>query len=323
MPSAEKMQEAWTARLRTAPIEPVMALTEVGLVRGAGTVLAEHSADRWGRPTLAIDDSEERILALLAIAYGQSVERGVIGHIRRASEQYGRGETCLALIELAHAGLPALTERKRAAYRLFMADAALDEGVAPRDLLKACGVDPSVLDPIGKGFNVAEPRIPAGNGIESGEWTNDYGSSITPVAARGGTTPDEYLTGDPDKFFDSLYGPVHALAGRLGIDETWLLGLAAHESGWLDPHDRELNDPFGVTHGGGPNVRYNTIADAVAYWEHRYGPIVRGATSAQDFVQRLYEANYNTATGTWRGRVLNAIQSIPHHLSTWKAKNNI
>lgn len=81
-----------------------------------------------------------------------------------------------------------------------------------------------------------------------------------------------------------------------------LLGLAAHESGWLDKHNRDLNDPFGVTHGGGPDVAYNSIADTVAYWEHRYGPVVRGATSAQDFVQRLYEAKYNIATGTWRGR---------------------
>jgi hypothetical protein len=129
----------------------------------------------------------------------------------------------------------------------------LDDGLTPRDLLKACGIDPSVLDWVGKNFNTDEPRIPVGNRIESGEWTSDYGSGVTPVAAR--QIPDEYRTGDPDKFFDSLYGPVHALAQRLGIDETWLLGLAAHESGYLDPHDRELNDPFGVTHGGGQTGR--------------------------------------------------------------------
>lgn len=66
----------------------------------------------------------------------------------------------------------------------------------------------------------------------------------------------------------------------VGIDENWLFGLAAHESGWLDRHDRERNDPFGVTHGGGANVRYPSIAAAIAYWERRYGPVVRGAASA-------------------------------------------
>jgi flagellum-specific peptidoglycan hydrolase FlgJ len=98
----------------------------------------------------------------------------------------------------------------------------------------------------------------------------------------------------PRQFFDTLYPPVHALAQRLGIDETWLLGLSAYESGWLGPHNRDLNDPFGVTHGGGPNAAYASITDAVASWEKKYGPIVRGATSREDFAQRLLDAKYNT-----------------------------
>ena len=144
---------------------------------------------------------------------------------------------------------------------------------------------------------------------------------MVPAAAR--QAPDEYKTGDPDKFFDTVYAPFHALAQRLGIDETWLLGLAALESGYLDPHDRDLNDPFGATHGGGPNVHYNSIGDAVAYWERRFGPIVRGAASAEDFVQRLYDANYNTETKNWRKRVLGVIHSIPKRLSSWKEKREI
>ena len=56
------------------------------------------------------------------------------------------------------------------------------------------------------------------------------------------------------------------------------MGLAAYESGWLDSHNRALNDPFGATHHGGPNVAYDSIADAVAYWEKKYGPVVRGAS---------------------------------------------
>jgi hypothetical protein len=82
-----------------------MVFTEEGLVLGAGTVLAKASADRCGRPALAIDDAEERILTLLAIGYGKAIDPIVLDHIRRASEQWSRGEPCLAHIHLAYTGL--------------------------------------------------------------------------------------------------------------------------------------------------------------------------------------------------------------------------
>jgi hypothetical protein len=92
LPSAEKLQEAWAARLRTAPIEPVIALTGAGLVLGAGTVLAGHSANLWGPPAIDISGNEERILALLAVACGRAIGPNVIDNIRRASEHAARGE---------------------------------------------------------------------------------------------------------------------------------------------------------------------------------------------------------------------------------------
>jgi hypothetical protein len=214
--------------------------------------------------------------------------------------------------------LTALADPKDAAYRLFIGDALLEDGLAPRELLEAGGIDPSVLDRVVKGFNVAEPRIPAGNGIESGNWTDDGASGVVPAAAR--QIPAEYRTGDPDKFFDTVYSPFPDLAQRLGIDETWLLGLAAHESGYLDLHDREINDPFGVTHGGGANVHYDSMADAVAYWERRYGPTVQGATSAKDFVSRLFSTRYNTTDPMCRTNVLGTIRSIPARLSGWRSR---
>lgn len=76
----------------------------------------------------------------------------------------------------------------------------------------------------------------------------------------------------------------------------------------------------GVTHGVGANVHYDSIADAVAYWERKFGPVVRGATNARDFVQRLYDAKYNSKIGDWRGRVLHVIDSIPRRLRAWKSK---
>jgi hypothetical protein len=295
-----------------------MTLAEAGIVLGAGTVLAARGTDRSGRATFAIGGCGERILALLAVAHGQAVAPESMGHIRRACRYYADGETCLAMIPLAHASPPRSDDPEKLAYRVFLADALLADGVPARELLTAFDIDPSFLDRTDKRFNVNEPRIPAGNGDESGEWTVDYGSNVVPVAAR--QIPDEYRTGDPDKFFDTVYAPFHALAQRLGIDETWLLGLAAHESGYLNGHDRKLNDPFGVTHGGGPNVHYNSIDDAVAYWEHHFGPIVRGASTAEEFVHRLFAAGYNTIDPSWATNVRKAIRSIPRRLSTWRVR---
>jgi hypothetical protein len=231
---ADQLRRDWEARVRTVSIEPAPGITDAGLVLGAGTVLARRITGRQGRSALAIDGNEERILALLAVAYGRAVEAETISAIRRASEQYARGEIALALIHLARAGLPGLADPKDAARRLFIGDALLQDRLTPRDLLEMSGIDPCGMDWVEKDFNPNEPRIPPGNGIESGEWTDDNGSSVTPAAAR--QTPDEYRTGDPDKFFDTVYSQFHDLAHRLGIDETWLLGLAAHESGYLDKH---------------------------------------------------------------------------------------
>jgi hypothetical protein len=156
---------------------------------------------------------------------------------------------------------------------------------------------------------------------ESGRWTDEGTSGTVPAAVR--RPSDENRPGDPDRFFDTIYPSIHSLATRLGTDETWLLGLAAHESWYLNAHNRAINNPFGVTHGGGSNVHYSSINAALAYWEQRYGSAVRGATSAQDFVSQLYRENYNTLDPDWQQKVLGVIRSIPRRLSAWRSRRGI
>jgi hypothetical protein len=60
------------------------------------------------------------------------------------------------------------------------------------------------------------------------------------------TAGEGYSDRRPQPVFHTLYEPVHSLAQRLGIEENWLFGLV--ESGWLDEHNRELNDPFEAGH---------------------------------------------------------------------------
>jgi len=116
---------------------------------------------------------------------------------------------------------------------------------------------------------------------------------------------------------------VHDAAERLGIDESWLLGLAAHESGWLQPHNREINNPFGVTHAGRRDVQYDSMGAAVDAWERRYGSVVQGAISAADFVQRLLSARYNTENPKWSEDVIDGIRSVRRRLASWKLRHGI
>ena len=213
----------------------VMTITEDGLMLGAGTVLAKM--DRAAEPTTGLvlgAAAEERLLALLAAAYGPPVEGSVLGNIRRASQYWRDKQQHLAAIELALTGLPPLADEPGAFYRLYLADRLIDSGFAPREVAKVLGAGLALPDTARAGFNPNQPRVPAGN-PDGGQWDNGNGVTAAPAAARNPPAAPEYRTGDPDKFFDTLYPPVHALAQRLGIDETWLLGLAAHESGSQPP----------------------------------------------------------------------------------------
>jgi len=119
MASLEAARKDWAEWAGSRPIDEAMAFSEEGLVLGAGTVLAKASVDRLGRAELSIDGVEERIVALLAIAYGAAVSPSVLGDIRRASDYWSRGQTSLALIQLAYTGLPTLPDSKEASFRLF------------------------------------------------------------------------------------------------------------------------------------------------------------------------------------------------------------
>jgi hypothetical protein len=75
---------------------------------------------------------------------------------------------------LAFTGLPKL-ESANDAYRLYLAGALLDDGLPPREMLAELGLDRTMrqLDK----FDPDQPRVPAGSGRESGQWTKDGAST--------------------------------------------------------------------------------------------------------------------------------------------------
>ncbi|HUI15464.1 MAG TPA: hypothetical protein VL048_18555 [Xanthobacteraceae bacterium] len=164
----QRLRQAWHARQRASPIYPVPYLAPEGLVLGAGTVLVPAEGTRR---LASLDRQEVRVLALLSAAYGKAVAVEVLGNIARAADAWRQGDDCLAYIHLAHSRLPALQDSHEAARRLFLAEGFLEVGGNPRAVLEALNLDAAHIEAIEKVYNPAEPRVPAGSGRTSGQWT--------------------------------------------------------------------------------------------------------------------------------------------------------
>jgi hypothetical protein len=223
--------EAAANRPRRRSFEPVMTFTGEGLALG-GTILAPLCNDRDEAPEIAIDGAEERILALLAVAYGRTAGPGVLGNIRRAARYWRRGENELAAIEIALSGLPPLAGEKEAFARLFLGEQLLAEGLGPRELIKTCGLDPAALDFLKAGYNPDQPRVPGGN-PDGGQWTSE-GGDTSPAAASEGAGSSTPPGGQPASAAGETSGAGTTLHGYATVYANDLRG---HPTATGESHD--------------------------------------------------------------------------------------
>ncbi len=148
--------------------------------------------DCEARPNSRDDAAEgERAVALVSIALGRPLDASAATHVRRALAKAREGDAPLALTHLALAGVGRLDDPREDARRLFIADGLMKAGMAPRTIVAALGAPASgVLD---CAFDPDQPRVPAGNGRPSGQWTsgNQSGDSAademaSPASASAG-----------------------------------------------------------------------------------------------------------------------------------------
>jgi hypothetical protein len=170
----EQLRNAWHARKRAVPISPVLNLTLEGLVLGAGTVMVPADGPRRLR---SMRGQESRVLALLSAPYGKAIAPSVLGNIERAAKAWSEVDDCLAYIHLAHARLGELGDACDAAQRLFIVDGFMKAGMSPRAVFEALRITPAYIDAVEKFFNPDQPRVPAGSGRTSGEWTDSEETS--------------------------------------------------------------------------------------------------------------------------------------------------
>jgi hypothetical protein len=180
------------------------ALSELGLFLG-GVLLA-----KMGDDGLRLDGEEERILTLLSIALGRAASPLALGHLRRVSKHWQRGDKCLAAIHLAQSGLGKLDAQ--AAYRLSLAAELIDAGIAPSELARKLGLGPFQLD-IRK-YDENQPRVPAGSGRASGQWTSGDaaagGDALVAPHDNGGSTGDAAAGGNPSSLVEGRSAAANA-----------------------------------------------------------------------------------------------------------------
>jgi hypothetical protein len=167
----DALRKQWDARAAGAPLHCTMTFEGDDLVLGAGTRLAtvERGPRRVDKHAVLADDA--RLVAMLSAAYRRPIGASVLGYIRCALVKRGEGETAVALTHLALTGLPKLALPEEDARTLFMADGLVEAGVDPRMILRALDLDESPLEELERRYNPDQPRVPAGNGDESGQWT--------------------------------------------------------------------------------------------------------------------------------------------------------
>jgi hypothetical protein len=242
------------------------ALTRRGLVLGAGTLVAKFD----GKGRLA-EGGEERALTLLTVACGHETPRGMLDSLRRVAKQWQGGDKCLAAIHLAQIGLPDIGED--AAYRLSLAAELIDAGVAPSELARELGFDP----PAGfLKYDPNEPRVPAGNGRASGDWTpsgdaagstliegrlagtNAGGLNIVPdlpkdavvVTRPDGTTiedpksPTKKLMAPPQANFQEVYAAGKQISDLTPLQQFGPARIALHQFGTYDFQRDEATNNF-------------------------------------------------------------------------------
>jgi hypothetical protein len=209
-----ELKKLWNGHAGSRHFHPAMVIKEAGLLLRADTILVPMGKAPSGAKTLAVEADQERLLTLLGVAYRRQVPTGLIKHIASASKQWQRGEKALAHIHLAFAGLPRL-ERNDDVYRLYLGGALLDDGLKPREMLKELGLDPALC--LLAKYAPDQPRVPAGNGRESGRWTKEGDSASTADGAdrrlqlAGDVIHVGVLVGDPYPALMVKYPGRHAI----------------------------------------------------------------------------------------------------------------
>lgn len=300
---AHRLSKAWADRRGATPLDAIMRFTNEGLVLGAGTVLARSGG---AAREVSINPGEPRLSALLTAAHLRTPTALALNHISRAAEAWRRGEDALAAMHLTLSGLDRLLRPEADAHRLFLADGLLQSGVAAAAIVTAVESGAGEDERLSKLYNPEQPRVPAGNGLQSGRWTaGDFGpakaqaevnpSTVTPVIRPPVGSLDACAKAQSDCYYEAMVASSNDPPGDKSrfIDDTNCkkAGEACKELSWI------VEDLWGIRsaavrfpHGGVVLIDKGQL--------DRYLPPLFGRPPP---IRRYLEASVGTATNVAEG----------------------
>jgi hypothetical protein len=134
--------------------------------------------------------------------------------------------------------------------------------------------------------------------------------------------PDNPCDPGKKRFFDNkaLY---EDMASKLNTDTDFLMALSSFESGWLNDHNANLHNLFGVTHAGGKNLHYTSFQAAAEDWIQRYGTYVEGTKTIEAFVAGLRKVpphGYNTVNPDYDDEVIRQVNTVKKYKGICKVE---
>jgi hypothetical protein len=185
----DRLNKSWTAQCGFREIDVLMRFEEEGLVLGAGTVLAKFGAKGAGS---SIETNEPRLRALLTAAHLLRPSKDSLAHLSKALIRQSEGQEALAATHLVLSRLDRLARPETDAHRLFLADGLLEAGFSANAIIDAVMAGDADFSRLQK-YDPDQPRIPAGSGRTSGQWTS--GDEGSPGQTSPAATPDRSAQG--------------------------------------------------------------------------------------------------------------------------------
>jgi hypothetical protein len=236
-----RFEQAFLALREQRPLSRSLVFTEASLMLGAGTSVAPMRRDGEGVETLDLS-GEDRILALLTVAFSAPVNAAVLVKLRRASELWAQGDKSLAQIHLEHLRLPKL-ENGEQAFRLFLADQLIASGHSPRGLCKVLGFE------LPKGLRKFSPDQARD---DHGRWTSggaggDAGSAEGSSARGASSRSHTYANGSAGANNNIILVSVEDRKKK----GTRMVLSTRNEEIWEKKRRRKMNGM------GGPSIRWD------------------------------------------------------------------
>jgi hypothetical protein len=86
---------------------------------------------------------------------------------------------------------------------------------------------------------------------------------------------------------------IKATAEKLGVDVNFVIAHSAYESGWGGAHAQELNNYFGLTHGGGRNIKFDSVQAGADMYVSIVDSKVHGAKTMDSYISGIRGAGFN------------------------------